>query len=507
MAVDDDLVTLTLLKGVLAAEDMAPHGFSDPFAAFQALQNHPDQYDLLITDINMPGMDGLELLRAVRLLSPLLPVIVLTSRDDKESVRKALQLGANDYLDKPVQQTALIESIRTILSSAPRKRIEESMKTSQGVRDAQQALMQSDGTRQLFEQERLAFWHRPLTDAGGDFLYGATFGPGQYHLTLVDAAGHDVLSSYHVAECKGLMEALAGPGVSPEDFLARLNGKLIQLPHQRHICALDMRWDPGQGIFRLANAGLPHGCLLRASGSACIPLALDGTMLGLLDHAAFDALQVQLAPGDRLLFFTDGLETLCEPQDLLKAWAELRHEKPLGRALSLLTERMGFDQAAAPQDDLLLLALEQAPNAACTPSLENACLGLAFGSERRAIEPHVQKILAFLNDFAPVLPSPEKMHEVATSLRELLSNAILHGNQEKIETPVLITVKLSGTHPQLTVRVCDRGEGFDLNRQLESERHADPLRDGQRGLLAAATFANRLSVDGQGVVAEFNWEA
>ena len=75
------------------------------------------RFDLVITDINMPIMDGLKLVRRMR-ADPLhrdVPVIVVTTEGADEDRQRALSLGANAYLVKPVQAAEVVELVRTLL--------------------------------------------------------------------------------------------------------------------------------------------------------------------------------------------------------------------------------------------------------------------------------------------------------------------------------------------------------------------------------------------------------
>jgi two-component system KDP operon response regulator KdpE len=79
--------------------------------ALQVLRAAP--CDVVLLDINMPGIGGLETLRRIRAASPRLPVLMLTVRDGEEEKVEALELGADDYVTKPFSTRELIARIRT----------------------------------------------------------------------------------------------------------------------------------------------------------------------------------------------------------------------------------------------------------------------------------------------------------------------------------------------------------------------------------------------------------
>jgi two-component system, OmpR family, KDP operon response regulator KdpE len=79
--------------------------------ALQALRATP--YDVVLLDINMPGIGGIETLRRIRSFAPRLPVLMLTVRDQEEDKVEALDMGADDYVTKPFSTRELIARIRT----------------------------------------------------------------------------------------------------------------------------------------------------------------------------------------------------------------------------------------------------------------------------------------------------------------------------------------------------------------------------------------------------------
>ncbi|WP_018631440.1 response regulator transcription factor [Neomegalonema perideroedes] len=110
--VDDDRNILTSVSIALEAEGFEVRTYSDGAAALTALSAAPP--DLAVFDIKMPRMDGMELLRRLRLKSDL-PVLFLTSKDEEIDEVLGLRMGADDYIRKPFSQRLLIERIRAVL--------------------------------------------------------------------------------------------------------------------------------------------------------------------------------------------------------------------------------------------------------------------------------------------------------------------------------------------------------------------------------------------------------
>jgi two-component system, OmpR family, response regulator ChvI len=113
--VDDDRNILTSVSMALEAEGFGVRTYRDGSEALRGLTDQPA--DLVVLDIKMPRMDGMELLTKLRRQSEV-PAIFLTSKDDEVDEVLGLKIGADDYIRKPFSQRLLIERIRAVLRRA-----------------------------------------------------------------------------------------------------------------------------------------------------------------------------------------------------------------------------------------------------------------------------------------------------------------------------------------------------------------------------------------------------
>ena len=113
--VDDDRNILSSLSIALIAEGFATRLYSDGNAAPKSLLDNPP--DLIVCDIKMPNMDGIELLRRLREKNQI-PFIFLTSKTDELDEALGFAMGADDYIAKPFSQRLLIARIRALLRRA-----------------------------------------------------------------------------------------------------------------------------------------------------------------------------------------------------------------------------------------------------------------------------------------------------------------------------------------------------------------------------------------------------
>jgi len=113
--IDDDENIVASVSLALESLGHKVKGYYDGATGLAALQNDPP--DLVILDVKMPRMDGMEVLRRLRQTSEL-PVIMLTSKDDEIDEILGFNLGADDYMHKPFSQRLLIERVKAVLRRA-----------------------------------------------------------------------------------------------------------------------------------------------------------------------------------------------------------------------------------------------------------------------------------------------------------------------------------------------------------------------------------------------------
>ena len=126
--IDDDNHILTSVSVSLRSEGWDVETYPDGEKGLIALQRNPP--DIAILDIKMPRIDGMELLKRLRVTSNL-PVIFLTSKDDEIDEALGLRMGADDYITKPFSQKLLVERIRAVLRRSSLDEIKDPEKNLQ----------------------------------------------------------------------------------------------------------------------------------------------------------------------------------------------------------------------------------------------------------------------------------------------------------------------------------------------------------------------------------------
>jgi DNA-binding NtrC family response regulator len=110
LIVDDDQSVLTVCKEILHPKGYSVDISASPCEGLERLEKK--DYNLLITGMHMPGMDGLELIGHARIAAPGLNIIVITAHPSEENMKEALKLGISDYLPRPFLRAVFLDSVR-----------------------------------------------------------------------------------------------------------------------------------------------------------------------------------------------------------------------------------------------------------------------------------------------------------------------------------------------------------------------------------------------------------
>lgn len=300
--VDDDAVTRTLARGYLQ-DDYAIREYDDAETALAAIAADPP--DLIISDIGMPKMDGIEMRTRLQRdeTTALIPFIFLTGLDSDQVEEQASALEIDDFLTKPITRRRLVNSADRILRRS--RQLKEALQSSVDRRitaSLRPRLPRSAGPWSLDVLEQA------VSPGGGDIvLYRSD--EDWISLILLDVMGHGVPAKIFAFAYAGFVQSLLA-----DDRLARHPDALIGELSRR--IGDDGRFDETivtcvaaclthDGQATLAVGGHPRP-LLRRGESSWRPVPVDGAMPGLGGPPPTPR-TVAMEPGDALLLVSDGL--------------------------------------------------------------------------------------------------------------------------------------------------------------------------------------------------------
>ena len=275
--------------------------------------------DLIISDIDMPEMDGFELFNELKLdlETELCPVIFLTAKNSMDDLRYGMSLGVDDYIVKPFKAEDFLASVKIRLSRSRRlkSRLNRSDAESREYQDLKNDLMIAKQTQEGFLPSRkkkypgidFEYSYHPVIDVGGDFFSITELDDGRIRIFLSDALGHGISASIFNMAIKVEYDSLKNSPDSPSVILSELNKRFCDKNSDLNTLF------PGF-IFDLHIKG---NFLVYASGGFVPPVLIQdfsmqqlertGTVLGYSEKAKYKDRKIRFERGDRIIFYTDGI--------------------------------------------------------------------------------------------------------------------------------------------------------------------------------------------------------
>lgn len=383
LIIDDDEVV---------RESLAAYLEDSNFKVLQALNGlqglqifESEQPDLVICDLRMPQIDGLELIRRIRQTASETPIIVLSGAGVMSDAVEALRLGAADYLIKPLEDLAVLEhSVRRALDRAylrvENQRYRDKVEAANRELQASLNLLQEDQNagRQVqmnmlpvtpWSIEGLEFSHRiiPSLYLSGDFVDYFRVDERRVAFYLADVSGHGASSAFVTVLLKFMTTRLLYesrrngtlPEFKPSEVLAHINRGLINTKLGKHVTMLGGVIDLEKNCLTYSIGGHLPLPVLFVDGQASY-LEGRGLPVGLFDDASYDDRVMELPPSFSLSLFSDGILDVL-PGATLKEKEALLPEQvaAAGGTLDGLRQVFGLANLAEMPDDIALLVLSR----------------------------------------------------------------------------------------------------------------------------------------------------
>jgi phosphoserine phosphatase RsbU/P len=278
-----------------------------------AQKAHPD---LILLDIMMPGIDGFEVCRRLKAdpATEKIPVIFLSSLDETADKVRGLQLGAVDYVSKPFQAEEVIARVNTHLT------IHRLNHEVQNQRDQLEHELQvvSQLQRNLLPERlpnidglKLAVHYETSRYAGGDYYDIVNLPNGRWGFLVADAEGHSAPAAVMMAMTCALFRSCSTSEEEADRMLSYINENLCKVNKESFVTAIYGDYDPRSRTFRISRAGHPLPILYRSTERKAMEVSCPGVFaMGLEPFPPVPVTEVALEPGDRLLFYTDGVSEL-----------------------------------------------------------------------------------------------------------------------------------------------------------------------------------------------------
>ncbi len=294
--------------------------------------NEEQDIDMVLSDINMPRMDGLTLLEQIPKVDPNIRSVIVSAYGDMKNIRTAMNRGAFDFITKPIDFEDMKVTIQRTLHHL------ELWREALESRDKLVALQNELSVANKMQQSILPTSFptgsgfeifgsmKPARDVGGDFFDVLSLEDGRIGLVVADVSDKGVPAALFMMSSRTLLKGSAIGLDSPGKVLSEVN-QLLQEENDAamFVTVFYATFDPETGELAYANGGHNTPLVVHADGSSTVIPPTGGVALGVVPHFTYEESSMTLQPSDRVVLYTDGvteaendqgdqfeLERLCE---------------------------------------------------------------------------------------------------------------------------------------------------------------------------------------------------
>jgi len=332
--------------------------------------------DMVLLDVMMPDMDGYEVCRKIREdKSPMkLPIVMVTAHEKAEDkMLEAVDAGADDFIEKPIQRYELLSRVRSLLRV--KKLSDRLAKANQQLNDELNLAREVQNAflpQEYPEVAGLEFFHRyiPTSAVGGDFFDIKELSPGIVEIFISDVMGHGPQAAMITGIIKTLLTSLSSSLAGPGYLLSQINERFLNLMVSGglhvFVTAFCMIIDTVNSKCTYASAGHPSPFLIQNAQSKSEQLQCNcGPALGMIPNTLYENNERKLESGDMLFFFTDGLSELMSldrvqfgAEELQNAILNNMHLTPHSFVEAIMSAADAFSDGLVISDDMTLLAVK-----------------------------------------------------------------------------------------------------------------------------------------------------
>lgn len=291
---------------------------------------HRRRFDLMLLDIEMPVMTGLEVLQTLRSRpqSEWLPVIVVSGSEETGSAVRCIEAGAEDYLPKPFNPTLLRARVTTSiekkhLRDLERLRLVQLQREKDLLERTQHRLQEELAEAARYVASilpppmetpfRIVWAYLPSTELAGDSFGYHWIDDTHFAIYLLDVCGHGIGAALLSVAAIQMIRSGSMAGVDFRDPSRVLEASNLAFPMERNNNSYFTLWygvyDTATRLLRFASAGHPPALLVTDSGTGAPQverLGTGGTIIGGVSGVGYPSRSVEVRPGSRLFVYCDG---------------------------------------------------------------------------------------------------------------------------------------------------------------------------------------------------------
>ena len=317
LVVDDEPDLQPLIRQRLRRSIRAGlYEFSFASNGVEALEQLEQDRDikLVLSDINMPKMDGLTLLQQIPKIDPDIRAVIISAYGDMGNIRTAMNRGAFDFVTKPVDFKDLAITIDRALENlslwlaalSARDQLVALQNELDIARRLQQSILPT--TFPAAENFNVSASMKPARNVGGDFYDVLELGNGKIGITIADVSDKGVSSALFMMAARTVLKGAAMRGGNPGAIMAEANDLLCaDNPDTMFVTVFYGEYDPASGVLDYANAGHDQPLVVSSDGQTRVLPTTGGIAMGVFPGFEYKSATLQLEPGDSFVSYTDGV--------------------------------------------------------------------------------------------------------------------------------------------------------------------------------------------------------
>ena len=345
--------------------------------ALTMMLRHPD-IEIVLSDINMPEMDGLTLLARINeMRNPALRVIMVSAYGDMGNIRQAMNNGAFDFATKPIDLDDLSVTIEKAVKQI--EYIRQTQREHAQLEDLKGDLAVAGEIQQAIlprvfppfpengDVMDLAALMTPAKDVGGDFYDFFRIDPEHIGVVMADVSGKGIPAAIFMAVSRTLIRAIGTQGLTPEECINKANELLcMESANNMFVTVFYGIYNVKTGELRYCNGGHNAPCIIHSDGRTELMKVEPNFIVGALSGMTYKGEKTTLEKGETLLLYTDGVTEAVNPS--MEEYGEQRMIDTLSTQTAhtcretidgLLRSVRDFAGEAEQSDDITILALKR----------------------------------------------------------------------------------------------------------------------------------------------------
>ena len=339
----------------------------------EALERYEqDRPDMVISDVMMPEMGGLEFAEIVRQRDRSMPIILTTAFNDAVFLHRAIDIGVDNYVLKPIDLSklyaAMLKSAELLLKTRAleisRAQLEAYHDAAEQERELVSELMKRMMQPELMVDRLVRFWLEPADRVSGDLIAFRRARNDRLYFMLADSTGHGLPAALNLLPVNQVFYSMVEKCLPVAQMIEEMNWAVkAQSPADRFVCAFVASIDTHNHVIESWNGGIPSAMLVNRTGEIYHSLVSNNLPLGILDKTFTAQTEIfQWNSPSQLVVYSDGLVEAENENGI--AWGEQNIKRIINETLTahrfdaLTSELHGHLGTQRAFDDMTLLMID-----------------------------------------------------------------------------------------------------------------------------------------------------